>query len=375
MESEFPQNAGLIYLNHAGVGPWPRRTGNAVCDFAFENVSAGPIDYEAWIHTETVLREQLRQMINAPSIADIALMKNTSEALSTVAYGIEWNAGDNIVTTRQEFPSNRIVWESLRTRGVETRLADLDSTSIPEDAVAALTDRRTRLIAISSVQYASGLRVDLQALGEFCRARNIFFCIDAIQSIGAVTFDAQKYHADFVVADGHKWMLGPEGVALFYCRAELRERLKVQQFGWHMVEAVGNYDAMQWEPARSARRFECGSPNMLGIHALSASLSLLLEIGMNQVEKLVLEKSSLLIARLSADARFKLLTPTQVGRYAGIVNCRHRHENSEQLARVLKERQIFCAVRAGGIRFSPHFYTQNEQLEKALEVLFELAPR
>ncbi len=162
---------------------------------------------------------------------------------------------------------------------------------------------------------------------------------------------------------------------MFYCRAELREQLNLQQFGWHMVEAVGNYDAMHWEPARSARRFECGSPNMLGIHALSASLSLLLEVGMNQVEKLVLEKSSRLIERLSADVRFELLSPTQIGHYAGIVNCRHRGADSGRLVRALKDRQIFCAVRAGGLRFSPHFYTRNEQLEKALDVLFELAPR
>lgn len=375
MENEFSISPDLIYLNHAGVSPWPKRTSEAVIKFARENSASGPIYYEHWLQKERTLRGQLASLINAPSIQDIALLKNTSEALSVVASGLSWQAGDNIVSTTQEFPSNRIVWEALRTQGVETRLADLDSTKPPEDAVMALVDRRTRLIAISSVQYATGLRIDLRVLGEFCRSRGILFCVDAIQSLGAVKFDVQEIHADFVAADAHKWMLGPEGIALFYCRDELRDRLTLRQFGWHMVENVGDYTQVSWEPARSARRFECGSPNMLGVHALGASLSLLQEIGIQEVEKQVLAKARLLIDLISASPDFRLISYTERGRYAGIVNCKHLSKDPDQLVGELKQQHIYCAVRAGGIRLSPHFYTGNKQLETAVDTLLTLGSR
>src|SRR5512139_453440 len=189
--SEFALNDGLIHLNHAGVSPWPRRTAEAVKAFAEENVNCGSLQYDRWLRVEHELREQLRLLLNAPSAADIALVKNTSEALSFVAGGIDWHWGDNIVTTDEEFPSNRIVWEALADRGVELREAAVANLADPEASLFSRVDGRTRLIAVSSVQFGSGLRMDLKRLGDFCRDRMILFCVDAIQSIGAVRFDVQ----------------------------------------------------------------------------------------------------------------------------------------------------------------------------------------
>jgi selenocysteine lyase/cysteine desulfurase len=228
IENEFQLKKEIIYLNHAGVAPWPLRTARAVQRFAEENSIQGSLHYPEWIKTETNLRVQAQKLINAPSRDDIALVKNTSEALSVLAYGLDWKEGDNIVSSNQEFPSNRIVWESLSKYGVEFREADLNSDTSPEDALFTLVDNRTRLITISSVQFSTGLRVKLERIGEFCRHRGILFCIDAIQSIGAVHFDAQKINADFVMADGHKWMFGPEGLAIFYSTPEARTRLKLR---------------------------------------------------------------------------------------------------------------------------------------------------
>ena len=207
MEQEFPIDDSIVYLNHAAVSPWPLRTGRAVERFARENTRFGAAHYPEWIKTERKLRRQLAWLINAPSPDDISLLKNTSEALSTVAYGIEWRAGDNVVTFQQEFPSNRIVWESLQRFGVETRLVDIQSGDCPEQALIERCDHRTRLISSSSVQYATGLRIDLERIGAHSRENGIMFCVDAIQSLGAIPFDVQHVQADFVVADGHKWML------------------------------------------------------------------------------------------------------------------------------------------------------------------------
>lgn len=373
MHNEFALDRSVIYLNHAGVAPWPRRTAEAVKSFAEENARWGALHYPRWIEVETELRGRLRTLINASSIADIALLKNTSEALSVVAYGLNWTTGDNLIITDQEFPSNRIVWESLRPRGVEVRTAELGSEKVPEAAITSLADEHTRLISVSAVQYASGLRMDLQMLGAFCARQDIFLCVDAIQSLGAIPFDVQAIKADFVMADGHKWMLGPEGVALFYCHPELRERLRLTQYGWHMVEDCGNYDTLDWTPARSARRFECGSPNMVGIHGLNASLSLLQEIGMDRVAGQVLANARQLIGYIEADPDLELLTPRHPERHAGIVTFRHRSADSRTLWRALLERQVICAHRGGGIRFSTHFYNTPEELAKAIELVTRLS--
>lgn len=366
--AEFPQEAGLIYLNHAAVAPWPQRTAAAVRQFAEENVTCGARHYPRWVAMENRLRESLRKLINAPSADDIALMKNTSEALSFVAYGLTWQAGDNVVTGNEEFPSNRIVWESLATQGVALRQADLTAAPTPEDALFAQVDERTRLITISSVQYATGRRMDLERIGAFCRDHGILFCVDAIQSIGAIDFDVQTIGADFVMADGHKWMLGPEGLALFYSRPQARDRLRLFEYGWHMVREMGNYDRKEWEPAGAARRFECGSPNMLGICALEASLSLHHEIGMNAIEIKVIENCAYLIDMISDEKSLEVVSASEPGRYAGIVTFRHRTRDPLELHRHLSGHGVICAPRGGGIRFSPHFYTTREQLARAVQL-------
>ena len=185
VRTEFPVIDSCIYLNHAAVGPWPRRTQQAVTRFAEENTIDGARHYPRWLEIEARLREQLAALIRAPTCADIALLKNTSEALSFVAYGFPWRDGDSIVISDEEFPSNRIVWESLRNRGVSVREVRLRGQVDPEQALLNAADARTRLLSISSVQYASGLRLDLTRLGEHCRRRDIAFCVDAIQSVGA----------------------------------------------------------------------------------------------------------------------------------------------------------------------------------------------
>jgi selenocysteine lyase/cysteine desulfurase len=367
LPQEFPLQDDIYYLNHAAVSPWPNKTVTAVNDFSVENSTQGSKHYLRWVETESTLRRQLQQLINAKSTNEIALLKNTSEALSVVAFGLPWQAGDNIVSIQGEFPSNRIVWQALKTKGVELRLADIN-TNNPEQALLDLVDKNTRLITISSVQFATGFQLDLVRIGRFCKKHNILYCVDAIQSIGALQFDVQEIQADFVMADGHKWMLGPEGLALFYCREELFERLTLHQFGWHMTNTFTDFDNEDWQPDDSARRFECGSPNMLGIHALSASLSLLLEYGMQNVQARVLENSRYLFDFINSSDRLTLMTDSHEGRYSGIVTFRHHSIDNEQLFALLTDNGVMCAQRGGGIRFSPHFYTPEEKIQHAIEV-------
>jgi len=371
IKKEFNLRNDLIYLNHAGVSPWPLRTARAVRNFAEENMSQGSLGYPDWLRVESALRMQARQLLNAPSKEDIALLKNTSEAISAVAYGLDWSPGDNVVSSDQEFPSNRIVWQSLSVNGVEFREADLGSGASPEDALFSLVNDRTKLLTISSVQYSTGLKMDLERIGQFCRQRGVLFCVDAIQSLGAVQFDVQKTRADFLMADGHKWMIGPEGLALFYSRPEARDRLRLNQFGWHMVEEMGDFDRRDWTAAKTARRFECGSPNMLGIYALNASLSLLLEAGMDKVESEVLKRIEYLFDKITSVPVLELITPGVTNRYAGIVTFRHRDIDNNILYNYLMQNKVMCAPRSGGIRLSPHFYTPYEQLDQVIDMVIK----
>ncbi|MEO4047258.1 aminotransferase class V-fold PLP-dependent enzyme [Pseudomonas sp. CAU 1711] len=371
LSDEFPLSPGLRYLNHAAVSPWPRRASEAVRRFAEENASLGARDYPQWLQVESRLRERCKRLLNAPSTADIALVKNTSEALSFVAFGLDWRAGDQVVVSDEEFPSNRIVWEALKPRGVEVIQTSL-AGSDPEGALLAACGPRTRLLAISSVQYASGLRLDLTRLGAGCRRLGVLLCVDAIQQLGALPFDVQACDCAFAMADGHKWMLGPEGLGLFYCRSDLREQLTLHEYGWHMLEHAGDYDRTDWQPARTARRFECGSPNMLGAMALEASLALLEEVGMERVAAQLEERMLQLQEGLLRIAGASLHSPLNPARRAGILTFSLAGWERQALFARLRAQQVICAQRGPGIRFSPHFYTDPAVIEQTLALLDQL---
>ena len=366
--SEFPQDPDLVYLNHAAVSPWPRRSADTLIEFAQEIIHTGAEQYKRWEAREDVLREQLRKLINAPSTDDIALLKNTSEAISVVAAGIKWQAGDNIVSTNEEFPSNRIPWEVQEARGVNLKKVAVQGED-PEGELIAACDENTRLMTISSVQYGSGLRLDLERLGAFCAENDILYCVDAIQSIGAYHFDVQAMKADFVMADAHKWMLGPEGLALFYCKDTVREQLELHQYGWHMVEHAGDYDREEWQVAASSKRFECGTANMIGTFALSASLSLIDEVGIEVIEKRILDKADYLHSQLEHHPNMEFVSRHDRKLRSGIVNFRLGQGEQKALHSQLMRNRVICAHRFGGIRFSPHFYTTRGRLDQALAIL------
>jgi cysteine desulfurase/selenocysteine lyase len=375
MSDEFDLAPELLYLNHAAVSPWPKRTVEAVRRFADENGRLGSRNYPHWVATERRLKERLAGLIGAGGPGEITLAKSTSEALSMIAWGLHWETGDNVVGITQEFPSNRVVWESLARIGVKWRALDLDNAGTdPEAELMALCDERTRIVAVSWVQYARGLRLDLERLGRLCRDRGFLLCVDGIQGLGALPFDLARMPVDFLVADGHKWLLGPEGLALFYCNPALSGHLTLHQFGWHMVADMSDFDRRDWQPADDARRFECGSPNMLGIHALDASLSLIDEKGIAAIEQAVAER----IARLEtlADAQgFELLSPREPSRRAGILTLRVPNVDQQALYKALMSQGLMCASRGGGIRLSPHFYTPFEVLERAMTMIAHTAAR
>ena len=372
LPAEFPQDPDLCYLNHAAIGPWPRRTAQTVANFAQQNMMRGGADYPAWLEVERRLRQRIATLIGAPNAEDIALTKNTSEGLSTISQGLDWQAGDEIVGMAHDFVSNRMVWEVLASRGVAYRAIDAMAEDDPEGAMIAAFTPKTRLLAVSSVHYANGYRFDLSRLANACKTHGILFSVDVIQSLGAIPFDLAEIDADFVTCGSHKWLLAPEGLGFFYCRPKLRDKLQLHQYGWAMRESPYDFEADEWTPAHSARRFESGTPNMMAIQALDASLSLFEEVGATVVEQRLTENVTHLINALREIPEIDLLTPQDTSKRAGIVTFRHPAMADGKVHPALMKSGVICAARVGGIRFAPHFYTPVDVLNNAINKFIQI---
>jgi len=363
---EFPVAEHYIYLDHAGVAPVSLRVMRAVETFLSESVQAGAFHYPKWAQQIVDIRRSCGELINAES-DEIAFVKSTSHGLSIVAEGLDWKAGDNVLIFEKEFPSNIYPWLNLARKGVEVKFIPSCNGRILIDDIERLIDPKTRLIAISSVQFANGFRIDLVKVGEICRKKNVLFCVDAIQSLGLIPMDVKGYHIDFLSADAHKWLLGPEGIGIFYCRGELAEALHPPLIGWKSVQNDFDFDHVDFRLKTNALRFEEGSMNLMGIIGLGAAIGLLLEIGIPAIEKRVLDLGDLIIRK--ADKRgYALLTPKSREERGGNITVSGKFDPVE-MRDALREKGIMVNCRGGGIRVSPHFYNTEEEIEKLFSAM------
>ncbi|MCG9130093.1 aminotransferase class V-fold PLP-dependent enzyme [Candidatus Poribacteria bacterium] len=365
---EFPVTETYIYMNHAGVAPLSRRVQEAMVGFMEDATLHGAVHADLWAETAEVCRTRAAQLINA-DVTEIAFMKNTTQGILIAANGIDWQAGDNVVTTAVEFPANVYPWWSLKERyGVSTRMVPERDGRIHVEDIAAMIDERTRVLTISHVEFASGFRNDIKALGELCQARDIWFVVDAIQGLGVVEVDVKLCNIDILAADGHKWLLAPEGAAIFYCANERQEQLINTNIGWSSVvnpRDFLNYDLTQ-QP--NATRFEEGSYNSVGLYGLNAAIELLLDISIPAIEERVLGLTARLIDGLQAKG-YRVLTSKTDSERAGIVIFESDRYTPTEIYETLYNENIITAERGSGVRISPHFYNTASEIERLLEVL------
>ena len=366
--SEFPVTETYIYMNHAGVAPLSRPVRDAMAGFLEDATVNGAVNAKLWEETAETCRGAAAQLINADP-TEIAFMKNTTQGILIAANGVDWRAGDNVVTTAVEFPANVYPWWCLKERyGVQTRMVPERAGRIHVEDIASAIDERTRVVTISHVEFASGFRNDIQALGEICREHDVWFVVDAIQSLGAIEVDVQSCNVDILAADGHKWLLAPEGAAIFYCADEKRERLINTNVGWASVvnpRDFLNYDLKQ-KP--DATRFEEGSYNSVGLYGLKAAIELLLDIGISVIKARILELTAHLIAGLEAKG-YRVVTPRANSERAGIVIFESDRHTPTEIYESLYAENIITAERGSGVRVSPHFYNTISEIERLLEVL------
>ncbi|TVR95679.1 MAG: aminotransferase class V-fold PLP-dependent enzyme [Wenzhouxiangellaceae bacterium] len=372
LAAEFPVIERHSWLNHAAISPWPTAVSRAMSSYVRANAERGPLDYGSWLQLEQSLREKAAALFGSDRADDVALVANTSTGLNRVARGLDWQHGDSVVFVEGDFPSNCLPWQRLASMGVNARAVRLDPHD-PERSLIAALGPSTRLLAVSSVHYESGLRLDLARLGEACSRQGVLFCIDAIQQLGALPLDAPAVGADFVVAGSHKWLLAPEGLALFWSRPEARALLEVVDPGWRMYPDPFAFERDDAEAPAAARRFEPGTLNTAGILGLEAAVSLLLDHGMEVVGEALLDRTDMLTNALESVPGIWLVSPLQRARRAGIVSLVLDGVSAEAALARLTLNNIHAAVRGKCLRLSPHFYTPQEQLEQTIVLLRELA--
>jgi selenocysteine lyase/cysteine desulfurase len=362
-QDKFPITRRLIYLNHAAVAPLCKPAADAMKGLADDACEFGSWHYDDWLEAYDGLRWAAARMLNAKP-DEIAIVKNTSEGISTIACGFDWKPGDRIVAFREEFPANYYPWLRLEKRGVQvTWLSIYDPLERIEEAV-----RGARLLAISFVNYLSGYRVDLQSIGELCRRNRCFFFVDAIQGMGAFPIDVESCKIDALAADGHKWMLGPEGNGILYLRREWLHRIEPVEFGWTNAASSNDYSSRDMTPKPDAGRYECGTLNTIGCYGQRAALEFLLEIGIDQIAGAVLAVADRLAAGVQAKG-YELIKERTAETASGIVTFRHPGIDARQIVREFSRNGIVAAPRQGWVRASPHFYVSPDAIDNALQIL------
>ncbi len=359
----FPVRQRLIYLNHAAVSPLCRPAAEAMQRFAADAMDYGSFHYADWLDTYEALRSETARLINADK-NEIALMKNTSEGVCTVASGIDWRPGDKIVAFREEFPSNFYPWKRLESAGVQVEwLSCFDPLDRIDEAC-----RGARMLAISFVQYLSGYRADLNAIGEICHRRSCAFFVDAIQGLGAFPLDVRKAHIDALAADGHKWLLGPEGCAVMYVSQGFQDSVHPTEFGWTNVAGYADYASRDMTLRSDAGRYECGTLNTIGCYGLRASLEFLLDVGQNVTGPAIQHLGDLIAAGVE-NKGYEVLGSRTPETGAGIVSFRKPGTPADDTFKILQSAGITTAVRQGWIRTSPHFYISPDEIARMLEAL------
>ncbi|MGE5663840.1 MAG: aminotransferase class V-fold PLP-dependent enzyme [Deltaproteobacteria bacterium] len=368
-ESEFPVTGRLIYLNHAGVSPIPSRSAAAGIRMLSTFRDEGAFKLRWWLELSEEARGRFARLVGA-SPEEVAFVKSTSEGLSFVAAGFPWKEGDNLVTANVEFPSNIYPWMRLSRHGVEVRMVQAKDGRVRKEDVFAACDGKTRLIALSSVEFANGYRNDLPGIGEYCQKKGIFFCVDGIQSVGVIPMDVKAFGIDALSADGHKWMLAPEGIGGFYISKDVMEMVEPVILGWHSVRNRFDFDNYEFNLSPDARSFEPGSINTVGIAAFGASLDLLLSVGVDKIWERVRRLTEGAI-EAAMRAGYEIVTPRHPEERSGIVTFRIPGADPGALWKRLMSRNVVCSPRSGGIRISPHFYNTPEEIGRFFEIVKE----
>ncbi len=373
-DREFPSRRHSIQFNHAAVCPLPRRAADALSGYARRQAERGPLEWRKVQAEADSLRVSAARLVGADESVggarSVSIVPNTTWGLDLVAEGFDFRPGDSVVTTASEFPANLSPWVALERKGVVVRRLPTRDGAFTAEELFAACETTTRLVSVSAVAFHTGFRAPMEEIGAFCRGRGIVFGLDAIQAVGAIPVDVSSWNVDFLSADGHKWMLGPEGCGILFTRPSLRDRLRAPA-GWTNLRRESGVDFRVPEKPEfvsDATKFEVGALPTPGVYARRASLDLLLEIGLETVGKRIAATLAVLIAGLP-----KLgFTPVLFSGppRSGILAARpSAGKDARFFARELNDRAIAVSAREGFLRFSPHVGNDGAEAGRILDAL------
>lgn len=355
------------YLDHAAVAPIPGSAAQAVQRWATQAAEEGELSCPQWYEALRQCRQRAAQLIGCHG-EEVALVPNTTYGINIVALGLDWRPGDNVVFPGHEFPTNQYPWMTLAAQGVEVRRILPQPGKSLLELLREACDRKTRLVAISWVQYSDGYRIDLAEACQIAREVGALLCVDAIQGLGVFPLNVEHEPVDFLAADGHKWLLGPEGAGVFYVRREHLDRLRPIGVGWHSVVHAQDFSRIALELKPSAARFEGGSHNAVGFIGLGESLRLLLEYGVARVAERVLHLTDIACERLKSLGA-SIVSDRSAKAKSGIVAFEVPGVDPVMLKERCRQAGVVVSVRAGRLRISPHAYNNEEDLDRLCEVI------
>jgi len=368
LRDQFPVTRRYAYLNHASVGGLSKPVVGAMTRYVTERGQGGSEALTNWDADIERVRQSCARFVGAHR-DEITFTGSVSHGLNIVACGLDWRDGDNLICAETEFTANIYPWTNLQRRGVEVRFAPARENRILVKDIASLMDRRTRLVAISFVEFQSGYRNDLDALAALCHARGAYLCVDGIQGLGALQFSVAQTPVDFVAAHAAKWMIGPIGAGFLYVRRALLQVLDPVMAGWRSIVDRDNYFKYDSPLRESGERYEPGSPNFAGLLGMEAAIELLLSVGMDEIEARILSLTDYLIAGLQARG-CAIDTPiAHRCERSGIVSFRHPAVDSAELCERLHAAGVIVSLRGDLIRVSPHFFNTEDELDRLLTVL------
>ena len=369
IRSLFPALKHLTYLNSAAVSPIPTTAIDAI-NLQLNDVAAhGSAHYQDWIDTKTRARALIAEMLSVRA-DQIAFMRNTSDGFASVANGLVWAKSDNIVSFEREFPSNYYPWRRVRDEfGVELRLCPERNGRIDLGEFVSLIDSNTKVVAISSVQYESGYKADLERIGRAARTADALFCVDIIQGFGALPYDLPAQLVDVACGAGHKWLCAPEGCGIIYLSDRARERVKPTFVGWISVETPWDFEDREQPFKSNALAWESGTGTSSLFYGLEQSLKLLHETGAEKIEDHLMNLTDDLCDSL-AGRDYEIVSSRSREEKSQIVCIRHLNGmTSNQIAAHLETEQIIVSPRGKRVRIAPHFYNNKEDIERLLDAL------
>ena len=367
LREQMPITNKWAYFDHAAVAPISGPAQNTLQAWIEQAACEGDTVWLDWARQVSETRTAAAKLINADT-DEIALVPHTTAGINLVAEGLDWQPGDNVVTLDDEFPSNIYPWMHLKRLGVETRLVPTTQGCVDLDQLANYCDDRTRVVSISWVGYANGCRRDLNAIAEIAHRRDALFFLDAIQGLGVFPLDVKQTAIDCLAADGHKWLLSPEGAGIAYIRRECLSRLTPTSVGWNSVVHAADFSRIELDLKPTAARYEGGSHNMMGFLALGASLRMLLELGTENIAASILDITDRAAEELTALGAV-VCSPRSDGASSGILSLELPGYDPVAVRRHCLEQGVAVACRAGRLRVSAHAYNDESDLTRLLEAM------